>query len=245
MTGLPTNGSTVYVTLYSLVSGQWLSNAYAYTAFNAAAAAGVLTTPTPGSTLTGSSVPFTWTAGAGASAYWLDVGSTAGGNQYYQSGNLGNVLTTTVNGLPTDGSTVYVTLYSLMSGGWQGNAYTYNAFNASGGLAVMQTPIPGSTLNGNTETFTWNSDANAASGRQPVLSIREPGQRAYYDGVQFAGGWLPNLRDPLFVYRRAVVEQLLHLYFGPVNGVVDRSCFGLCLSLREAAETASLRARSH
>jgi hypothetical protein len=39
--------------------------------------------------------------------------------------NLGNVLTTTANGLPTNGSTVYVTLYSLVGGQWLSNAYTY------------------------------------------------------------------------------------------------------------------------
>jgi len=38
--------------------------------------------------------------------------------------NLGNVLTTTANGLPTNGSTVYVTLYSLVGGQWLSNAYT-------------------------------------------------------------------------------------------------------------------------
>ena len=61
---------------------------------------GVVQTPTPGSTLSGNTVTFTWSAGSGASAYWLDVGSSPGGNQYYQSGNLGNVLSTTVNSLP-------------------------------------------------------------------------------------------------------------------------------------------------
>ncbi len=137
------------MTLYSLVGGQWLSNAYTYTAYNVSGSQGVITTPTPGSTFTGSTVTFDWTAGAGASAYWLDVGSTPGGNQYYQSGNLGNVLTVTVNGLPTNGSTVYVTLYSLVGGQWVANAYTYTAFNSAGALAVMQTPTPGSTLSGN------------------------------------------------------------------------------------------------
>ena len=58
-------------------------------------------------------------AGAGSSAYWLDVGSSSGGNEYYQSGNLGAALTTTVNTLPTDGSTVYVTLWSLVDDTWQ------------------------------------------------------------------------------------------------------------------------------
>jgi hypothetical protein len=161
--GLPTNGSTVYVTLYSLVGGQWLSNAYTYTAYNLGGSQGVITTPTPGSTFTGSSETFDWTAGAGASAYWLDVGSTPGGNQYFQSGNLGNVLTVTVNGLPTDGSTVYVTLYSLVGGQWLGNSYTYTAFNSSSQLAIMQTPTPGSTLSGNVQTFTWSAGTGATA----------------------------------------------------------------------------------
>jgi hypothetical protein len=176
--GLPTNGSTVYVTLYSLVGGQWLSNGYTYTAFNLAGTQGVLTTPTPGSTFTGSTVTFGWTAGAGASAYWLDVGSTSGGNQYYQSGNLGNVLTVTVNGLPSDGSTVYVTLYSLVGGQWLSNAYTYTAFNQAGALGVMQTPINGATLSGNVQTFTWSAGAGATAYWLDIGSV--PGGNQYY-----------------------------------------------------------------
>jgi hypothetical protein len=160
--GLPTDGSTIYVTLYSLISGVWSGNAYTYTAFIGASGAGVITSPANGSTLSGSSVAFNWTAGAGASAYWLDVGGTAGGNNYYSSGNLGNVLTTTASGLPTDGSTIYVTLYSLISGVWSGNAYTYTALTVTGGLAAMTSPVPGTTLSGTTVTFTW-SDSSATA----------------------------------------------------------------------------------
>ena len=82
-------------------------------------------TPTPGSTLSGNQATFTWSAGSGATAYWLDIGNVPGGNQYYQSGNLGNVLTTTVYSLPADGSTIYATLYSLVGGQWLSNPYTY------------------------------------------------------------------------------------------------------------------------
>jgi len=81
--------------------------------------------PFPGSAFTDTTVIFNWTAGAGASAYRLDIGSVPGGNQYYQSGNLGNVLTTTVYSLAADNSTIYVTLYSLVGGQWLSNAYTY------------------------------------------------------------------------------------------------------------------------
>jgi len=161
--GLPRNGTTVYVTLYSLVGGAWTPKAYTYQAFSASAAEGVLTTPTPGSTLIGSTVTFDWTAGSGATAYWMDIGSSAGGNNYYSSGNLGKVLTTTVYGLPTDGSTINVTLYTLIGGSWCGNAYTYTALNATSGVAVMTTPTPGSILTSNSVTFTWRAGTGAAA----------------------------------------------------------------------------------
>ena len=159
--GLPTNGSTIYVTLYSLIGGAWVPNAYTYTALSAAAG-GAITTPAPSSILSGSSVTFGWTAGAGASAYWLVAGSTAGGDNYYSSGNLGNVLTATVSGLPRNGSTIYVTLYSLIGGAWVPNAYTYTAFNGAAG-GVITTPTPGSTLSGSSVTFDWTASAGASA----------------------------------------------------------------------------------
>ena len=162
-TNLPSNGSPVYVTLYSLVNGQWVYNQYTYTAYSAGQATGVITTPTPGSQFAGTTVTFDWTAGTGSSAYWLDIGNVPGGNQYYQSGNLGNVLTTTASNLPSDGSPVYVTLYSLVGGQWIANAYTYTAFSASSSLGVMQTPPPGTTINGNGATFTWSAGTGATA----------------------------------------------------------------------------------
>jgi hypothetical protein len=161
--GLPTNGTTIYVTLYTELSSIWAGNTYTYTTYSVASAAGVMTTPAPGSTLTGSSVTFDWTSGSGASAYWIDVGSTAGAHDLYSSGNLGNVQTVTVNGLPTDGVPIYVTLYSLIGSTWVGNTYNYTALNATGGSAQITSPVNGSTLSGNTVTFVWSQDANATA----------------------------------------------------------------------------------
>jgi sugar lactone lactonase YvrE len=160
---LPSDGSTVYATWWYFVGGSWSYIEYQYNAFGTNPQKGVITSPAPTSTLTGSSVAFTWTAGAGATGYWIDAGSSAGGNQYFQSGNLGNVLTTTVPGLPVNGSTVYVTLYSLVNGQWLNNQYTYTAYNAGSALGVMQTPIPGSTLSGNVATFTWSAGSGASA----------------------------------------------------------------------------------
>ncbi len=84
--------------------------------------------PAPNSTVTGSTVTFHWDASDQATAFWIDVGSVAGGNQYYQSQSLATtVFSAKVTGLPTDGSTVYVTMYSLINGQWQNNQYTYTS----------------------------------------------------------------------------------------------------------------------
>jgi hypothetical protein len=164
VSGLPTNGSTVYVTLYSLNSGVWFSNSYTYTAFLNAPA--VLTSPSPsGSTLgSGGSQTFTWAAATNATAYWLDIGTGPGGNQYYQSRSLSSsTLTETVNGLPTNASQIFVTLYSQIGGVWQNNAYNFYTFNSTSALATIQTPPPPGPLSGNQVTFTWNSDPSATA----------------------------------------------------------------------------------
>jgi hypothetical protein len=193
---LPTDGSTVYVTLWSLVGGQWLYNEYTYAAFNPSATGGVLTTPPPGGLLpSGNTVAFTWNAGASASAYWLDIGSVPEGNTIYQSGNLGTALTTTVNTLPTDGSTVYVTLYSLIGSQWSFNEYTYTASLLSEGTAAILTPAPYSTLSSNAATFTWsaggelNGGAGGATATAYWLDIGSvPGGNTIYQSGNLGGG---------------------------------------------------------
>ena len=133
--GLPTNSSTVYVRLMSYISGAWQINDYTYTAASSAGTtptpaptgpASAITSPAPGSTLTSSSVTFSWTAGTGVADRYLMVGTTFGGSNIYV-GYQGNASSRTVTGLPTNGATVYVRLMSYISGAWQINDYTYTA----------------------------------------------------------------------------------------------------------------------
>ena len=100
--------------------------------------------------LPGSSVTFNWTAAAGASQYWLYVGTKIGGVQYYNA-STGTNLSAVVNGLPTDGRVLYVRLYSLVSGVWLFNDYTYTS---GPGLTA---PVPQSTLAGASATFNWSA----------------------------------------------------------------------------------------
>ncbi len=122
--GLPTNGETVYARLFTTINGVAEHTDYTYTA----AAQAVLTTPTPGSTLTGSSATFTWTAGTGnTTGYSLWLGSTGvGSNNLYHSGS--TVATSvTATGLPTNGETIYARLFSYINGTAEHTDYTYTA----------------------------------------------------------------------------------------------------------------------
>ncbi len=160
VTDLPTDGSTIYVTLWTEINGQWLNNQYIYTAFNSGSSEAVITSPVNGSNLTGSSEVFTWTQGSGTQ-FWLTAGNSPGGNNYYSSGNLGNVLTTNVTGLPTDGSQVYVTLFSYVNGQWVYTQDTYTAYNNGSQLAQILTPTNNTEVDGASVTFTWTNPSNS------------------------------------------------------------------------------------
>jgi hypothetical protein len=129
VSGLPANGNTIYVRLWFLVSDLWDYRDYAYTATTAIAisggAAARLTSPPPGSMLTGSTATFQW-AGGTPSQYWLTIGTTAGGSQLYNQ-NQGMNFGVNVAGLPANGTTLYVRLSFLVGGTWQWKDYTYVA----------------------------------------------------------------------------------------------------------------------
>ena len=124
VTGLPTNGETLYARIYSWINGAWQYHDYTYTA---TATPAVLTTPTPGSTLSSSSVTFQWTAGAGVTQYVLGIGSTGVGSYNLYNSTPITATQASVSGLPTNGETLYARLYSWINGAWQYKDYTYTA----------------------------------------------------------------------------------------------------------------------
>jgi hypothetical protein len=125
VTGLPANGTTVHVRLWYRVSGLWQFFDAVYTAVSRQPA---LVTPAPGATLSGSSVLFTWTAnGAGVTEWWLYAGPSPGASSYFDSGSLGSALSTTVTGLPANGSTVRVRLWYRIAGLWSFQDYAFTS----------------------------------------------------------------------------------------------------------------------
>ena len=83
-----------------------------------------MSSPTPGSKLTGSSQTFTWTAGTSVSSYQLWVGTTPVGKDIY-AGSATTATSLTVTKIPTHGKTVYARLWSSINGAWQYNDYNY------------------------------------------------------------------------------------------------------------------------
>ncbi|MDM8541107.1 choice-of-anchor D domain-containing protein [Desulfococcaceae bacterium HSG9] len=95
-------------------------------AFGGSPEASVITSPTPSSRLASTTVRFIWKDTA--TKYLLSVGTSSGGNElYFGDQDIGTSVD--VSGLPYNGSTVYVRLYSLVDGDWVYNDYTYTAYN--------------------------------------------------------------------------------------------------------------------
>jgi hypothetical protein len=121
-----------------------------------------ITTPSPGATLPGSSVGFQWDSGVAVSQYHLTVGTSGPASKELFDQNIGAQRSHTVAGIPTDGRTIYVRLWSLTSK-WFYRDYTYASCTTCGGavLAAMASPAPGSTLAGTTATFQWDAGVGA------------------------------------------------------------------------------------
>jgi hypothetical protein len=153
VSNLPNNDSEVYVRLFSYVNGAWISTDYTYTSAGTPTQA-TLTTPTPGTTLTGSSVAFAWTPGNSAAHFELWVGTSVGSSNIYNSGSV-TVTTETVTDLPSNGLPVYVRLLSYINGAWVSTDYTYTTTGATT-PASLTTPAPSSQLTSTSVTFSWN-----------------------------------------------------------------------------------------
>ena len=125
--GLPTNGEAVYARLWTIFNGTQIYADYVYTATTQAA----MTSPTPGTTLSGVSVTFTWSYGSGPNGYALWVGTTGAGSHDLVETGVSTVNSLTVNNLPINNKMIYVRLWSSYSGDLAYTDYIYTAASAA------------------------------------------------------------------------------------------------------------------
>jgi hypothetical protein len=151
LNGLPTDGRTLYIRLWSRSGSEWFYHDYIYKAATSVAA--TIISPATGTTLSGPSVPFRWTPGAAIDEYFLYVGSTLYGfDLYFQS--QGQSQAVALNSLPTDGRALYIRLWSRSGTNWFYHDYTYKAATSVAPATII-TPAAGISLNGPAVLFQW------------------------------------------------------------------------------------------
>jgi len=195
-TAMPTNGETIYVRLTTNYSGAWVHTDYTYTA----AAQALLSSPTAGSSFTGTSVTFTWSAAPNATDYYLLIGTTGvGSNNLYNSAPK-TVTSYTFNGMPTNGETIYVRLTTNFSGTWLSKDYI---FKAEAIPAAITAPAAESAFTGLSATFTWTTPSGA-TGYYLWIGTTGVGSNNLYNSEQktvntytFSG--LPTNGEPVYV----------------------------------------------
>jgi hypothetical protein len=163
VTGLPTDGRTLYVRLWTHANGAWQTPIdYTLTACSGCTAPGAtLYSHTPGaSTLAGPVDVFRWSPAGGATKYWLDVGTKAGSGDIH-SGET-PLEFKVVSNLPVDGRKVYIRIWSYINNTWA--APTDYAIDSCTScvprLASLQAPRQGITLTSTSVTFTWEFPTN-------------------------------------------------------------------------------------
>jgi cytochrome c peroxidase len=113
----------VHVRLSTRFASGWQNNSYTFSAAPGNVKAHI-TSPPPGSTLTGEPVTFVWTTGNNALQYWLEVGTTPGGAQLYNA-SPGTAVSAEVAGIPA-GVPIYVRLSTRFDLGWSYTDYIYS-----------------------------------------------------------------------------------------------------------------------
>ena len=205
-TGIPTDARTLYVRLRFLASGTWLGADYEYTAADMVPA---LTSPSPSSTLDGSSVEFAWsTNGATVTGWTFQIGSALGQLDLYYSGSLAaGVDSVTVDGLPTDGRALYAKLQFLWNGSWKSANYVFTAANLVPGIL---SPVPETMLQSSQVLFTWSANGATATAWIFQIGTGVGLSDVYYSGVLPSSTLSANVGN-LPTDGRALFVRLRHL----------------------------------
>src|SRR5258708_26076388 len=162
-----TAATPIYVQLFTRVNNVWLSPLnYRYTCNNSDSRA-LISRPIPAtsfgtSILASGTQTFSWTSGANAGAFWLDVGTSVGqGN--ISAGQLTSTSKTVSNINCSGGSIIYVRLGTQIGGTWQTPLdYTYTC-NLSENRAQLLSQLPGSRFPSASHMFNWSTGAGADS----------------------------------------------------------------------------------
>jgi hypothetical protein len=154
---IPADGLTVYARLFYQYQylGPWQSIDYTYT--ESPSLAPTMSSPTPGTVLGTSNVAFSWTPGAGVTAYDLYIGTGGAGSANLYNSTATTTTSFTAPTLPSAGDTVNVRLWYKINGTWQFTDYTYT--ESPSAAPAMSSPTPGTVIGASNVTFSWTPGA--------------------------------------------------------------------------------------
>jgi N-acetylneuraminic acid mutarotase len=124
VSAIPTNGAYLYARLWYYLNGTWQYVDAKYTEAGTPTPP-ALTTPAPGSTLSGSTVTFGWDPGEGATRFVLRLGTTFKGSTDVYSGAATTATSAQVTTVPTSGAKLYARLWYYLNETWKYVDATY------------------------------------------------------------------------------------------------------------------------
>ncbi len=142
--------------------------------------------PSAGSTLSGSTQTFTWNAnGADVDRFWLYVGTTVGGRDIANSGDLGLDNEYQVIGIPVDGSDIHARLWYYNSSRWfyVDSSYTAANLDVDVSTPAISSPASNSELPGASAQFSWNDNNTLVNYWWLYLGTTQGGKDVYDSGT--------------------------------------------------------------
>lgn len=115
--------------------------------------------PTPGSTLNSTNANFQWSRPTDSTWQDLIIGTTGPGSSDIRSSSIFMQSSMNISGLPNNGDTVYIRLFTWINNSWSHTDHTYTALTVTGpnpALAQIHSPAPDSTLNSTSVNFQWS-----------------------------------------------------------------------------------------
>jgi len=161
LTTIPTNGVNLYVRLYYVEQANTKSIDYLYKEAGTPTPP-ALTSPAPSTKLSGSSVTFHWSPGAGPTSYMLRLGTTGAGSGNVLAGAWGTGTSVAVSNIPTHGVDLYARLSYKVLGNTQYIDYIYTEAGTPTPPALIS-PAPSTKLSGSSVTFHWSPGAGPTS----------------------------------------------------------------------------------
>lgn len=135
---LPSDGRTIYVTLFTFSNGMWFWYDYSFRGPGGRFVAPEITSPSEGSTLSASQM-FRWSAGSGIGEYYLWMGSCRACSDLYDASAGRNLFATLP--VPRTGRPIYLTLWFWANGDWYFREYQYRAPSAVSSSAPVRVEV--------------------------------------------------------------------------------------------------------